>query len=283
MSKRKIELPATDVLSKEAIQAYVHSRVKNNIVTLGAAVGGVGVVMLSSAWLWSTLGVSSLLAWPALVGYCAIGIGLVSLGLDVFVRKDRYMQEYISEQNRILHARAGQMEGYLNEQFNTHSMRNASRQIRKLREFKDGFEETLRAKFSESSSTFQRYDAIVESLYVGALQKLQVILAQSRAYKLIDSEEINGRVSELRQVNQTDDIKSQIESLEERLVDRSKTKGEVEALEADVESAISELSKLTLAVAEISDLSKESAFERISQQANQLAVEAKLFTNENLI
>lgn len=268
------QVPVLETFSTKNIDAYVHNKVKGNILTLypppvGLSLVGIFGWVLEDGYL-STLPV---------IGYMLIGVGALSYVADLVFRSEQYRSEYIRQYNEKMRLQSETMAQYLEREFDGTKLDRCGEQVRKLRAFYATFKQVLDDKFHSGGLTHDKYIGVGGELYEGALRKLQHILTKHRASSVIDSVYLKEQLDEISaETGKAAELDRQ--TLSQRLNEKEETETAIRQLVAEVEQALSAISALFTKVSSVGDPSKEGAFDHFRQEAALLAKNAGLYVNE---
>lgn len=136
------------------------------------------------------------------------------------------------------------------------------------------FQDLLGLKFAPNELTFGRYYNAGEQTFLAILDNLSVVAATLNSINVVDPGQLNARLEQLKKDGGGADDATEIKALEERKNLRNRDVRRVTELLAFNEGAITEFSRIRVALAEIrtrkgeSDIGLESAMAELTLLAN---------------
>jgi len=177
----KQSLPTTASFNPETIDKWVMNKIfKRNPVTLFAPVTGV----LFAGGSYAVLQTMSPLMMVAVGGGITVGLG--SLLVDLFVRKDSIRMSYLAEANKQLEAQAEQLTRWLESEFQELGHTQSLDLLNRLKSYMDAFEDVLEDKFQVGTETHEHFHGAAEALLNQTLNTLKDVASQVKVNMAID-------------------------------------------------------------------------------------------------
>lgn len=235
-------------LSRKAINLSVFTRSLQHPAVVYPAVlgllGGLGAALLVSS--------PAVLIGAATAG----GIAVAGLGANYLFRRERFAKEYIQAVSAEISAeRAAMLENLEQDLRETARKEAAVRQLGRLRDKIETFEQMLGEKLGESELTHARFLGIAEQVYLSGVDNLRSVVFAGRGAAAIDVPYIRTRIAAL-EASKRADRNAELQSLNEQLRLHAEHMARIDAALAQNEQA---LARLDAAIAAVSQMKTEAS------------------------
>ena len=208
----------------------------------------------------SALGAFSMLLFglnPLLVSLAAGGFGIAFLSwlINYGIRRDTFANAYVKKLYEQMEEQRQSRIRHLKEALVDVSSKEGKSQFIRLSEKFSIFETILGKKLNPNELTYGRYLGMAEQVYLGAVDNLQQVATTLKAVEVIDAGYIRKRLEELKNRDlSTAEIKSEMNTLNERLMLFDKQHKKVQTLLSQNEEA---MTKIDVTIAAITDMRTE--------------------------
>lgn len=260
--------PNPESLSPAAIRRAVWSQsVQHHTVVYPAALGLLGGIAALT-----------LTATPLVLGAAAVagGVAVSALATHVFARRDRMAGRYLEGvRARLAQERQAHLAD-LSEDLQAVGAQDAVRQLARLVEKMSTFQTVLGERLSPSELTYARFSAIVESVFLAAVDNLRALHLARTALQAVDEPYLEQRLRTLAEAG-IDSASDEVRALRQQREHGHALRQRMQDRLSQNELAMAELDRATAAVSDMKtgsrrpSLDMEAAMQELARMAQRSA------------